>query len=480
MKDFYLSFDESSPKYLQLTKHIKELITSGKLTNHYRLPSIRRLSQHLKVSTSTIVQCYNNLENDGFVYKKVGGGTYVIGDNNKSMLKEDFSDISLESKVPYDFASASPSPVFFPVKTFKELLNRVLDRDGGYAFNYQEQGGYLPLRQSLTSMLTNYKIYVTAQEVSIITGGQQGVDIIAKALLEKNDYVVVEKPSYPGAIASFNSRSANIIEVPIRQKGIDLIQLEKVLAQYKPKLMYLMPDFQSPTGYQYDLKSRKKVIELANKYNTYIVEDDHFSDLNYTSNSLPPLKSLDTMDKVIFVKSFSKAFMPGLRLALMIPPSSLHNQLNEVKQHTDISTSGLVQRAFDLFLREGLWDVHIKSTKQIYARRFSTALKMLERTLPWEVPFTHPTGGLCIWVSLPHNYNSQTLYYEALKKGVAILPGHRFYFSQNQHNTFRLSFTSVTEQEIAEGTKLLGDTVKQFLTDYRDLGHLKHPKSKFF
>ncbi|WP_350344770.1 PLP-dependent aminotransferase family protein [Proteinivorax tanatarense] len=480
MDKYNLVFNSSSPKYLQLSEHIKGLITSGKLTNHYKLPSIRKLASHLKVSTSTVVQCYNNLEQDGFLYKKTGGGTYVIGDNNITSLKEEFSDISLENSVPFDLASATPSPVFFPVKTFKELINQVLDRDGGYAFNYQEEGGYLPLRQSLSSMLSNYKIYATSQEISIITGGQQGIDIVATALLEKDDYVIIESPSYPGAVASFNSRGANIIEVPIRKSGIDLIQLEKTLAQYNPKLMYLMPDFQSPTGYRYDLNCRKKVVELANKYNTFIVEDDHFSDLNYTSTPLPPLKSLDNKDKVIFIKSFSKVFMPGLRLALMLPPSSLYRQLNDVKKHTDISTSGLVQRAFDLFLREGLWEEHIKSTKHIYARRFSTALKMLERTLPWEVPFTHPSGGLCIWVTLPQQYDSQTLYFEALKKGVAILPGNRFYLNNNQHNSFRLSFTSVTEQEIEKGTKVLGNTVKQFLHEYRNLHHIKHEKDKFF
>ncbi|QNO16247.1 PLP-dependent aminotransferase family protein [Alkalicella caledoniensis] len=459
MNVFHVQFTNSESKYKQLTDHIKSLIVKGSLPHHYKLPSIRKLSTFLNVNNVTIVNCYKTLEQDGYAYTIHGSGTFVIADNNLIDTNEGYSESTVFGDVKYDFITSSPSPTFFPVKAFKGLLNDVLERDGGFAFNYQEAGGYLPLRQSLRELLKGYKINVPHQYVHIISGGQQGLDIIAKTLLSEGDFVFTEEPCYPGAMATFSSRGAKTVGIPVRNKGMDLQILEDRLKKFNPKFIYVMPDFQSPTGYQYDLAHRRKLLDLASKYNTLIVEDDHFSDLNYSINKIPPLKALDTENIVIYIKSFSKVFMPGLRLALLVAPPIFNTPLIEAKQFSDISTSGFLQRAFDLYLRKDLWQEHVNKVKKVYQSRCLTTISALEKRLPSSVMFTKPTGGLCVWIQLPPHICADDIANLAKQHGVGILPGDDFFIDRKQ-NFFRLSFTTMAEKDIEAGIEILASIIK--------------------
>ncbi len=458
MNPFFIKFTNTEPKYKQLSEHIRQLIISGVLSHQYKLPSIRKLAKDLRINSVTVVSAYKNLEKEGFVYSMVGGGTYVIGEN---IMNDDEFTNSTKHMVIFDFATSSPSPHFFPVNSFKSTINEVLDRDGGFAFNYQETGGYYPLRQSLQQLLLNYKINIHPEYIHITSGGQQGLDMVAKTLLTEGDYVIVEEPCYPGALASFISRGAKVIGVPIRQHGMDLKLLEKKLKESVPKFIYVMPDFQSPTGYQYDLKHRRKILELANKYNTLVVEDDHFSDLNYYMDNIPPLKALDTENRVIYIKSFSKVFMPGLRLALLVAPNFISEPLREAKQFSDVSSSGLLQRAFDLYLRRDLWTSHVKKVKNIYQVRCQTTVRILEKKLPSYVSFTKPNGGLSIWVQLPTGFSAYELANEAKKRGIIIAPGNDFFINKRD-NFFRLSFSNLVEKELETGIELLVELIKSY------------------
>lgn len=462
MEQFKIVFTENKSKYKQLQEHIKNLIISGVLPHHFKLPSIRKLAAFLGVNSVTVVNCYKNLEQEGYAYTIQGAGTYVIADNTLDGSKEDISTEDKNINIRYDLASASPSPLYFPVAAFKGLLNEVLERDGGFAFNYQESEGYLPLRQSLRELLTAYKINVPHQYIHVISGGQQGLDMISKTLLQEGDFVFTEEPCYPGAKASFSSRGAKIVGVPIRERGIDLIFLENKLKFHRPKFIYVMPDFQSPTGYLYDLNHRRKLLEIAQKYSVPIVEDDHFADLSYLTTKLPSLKALDTRDNVIYIKSFSKVFMPGLRLALLIAPPLFNEPLQEAKQFSDISTSGFLQRAFDLYLRKGMWENHVNKMKLVYQRKNQAMLKALEKNFPTSISFTKPKGGLSIWVQLPPSLDASELKELSLKEGISILEGKDF-FLEPKTNYFRLSFTALKENEIEEAILLLSKITKKWL-----------------
>lgn len=463
VEQFKIVFNEKLSKYKQLQEHIKHLIISGALPHHFKLPSIRNLAHFLGVNNVTVVNCYKGLEQEGYAYTILGAGTYVIADNTLEGSKEEFSDEDTNVNIKYDLASASPSPLYFPVTTFKSMLNEVLERDGGFAFNYQESEGYLPLRQSLRELLTSYKINVPHQYIHIISGGQQGLDVIAKTFLQEGDYVFTEEPCYPGAKASFASRGAKIVGIPIREKGIDLIYLENKLKFHKPKFIYVMPDFQSPTGYFYDLNHRRRLLEIANKYSVPIVEDDHFADLSYLGTKLPSLKALDSTNNVIYIKSFSKVFMPGLRLALLIAPPLFNEPLQEAKQFSDISTSGFLQRAFDLYLRKGMWENHVNKIKNVYQMKNQTMLKALDKNFPSAVSFTKPKGGLSIWVQLPSSCDASELKELALRDGIAILEGKDF-FLEPRMNYFKLSFTALKENEIEEAIFTLSNILKKWLS----------------
>ncbi|QXM05778.1 PLP-dependent aminotransferase family protein [Crassaminicella indica] len=486
-----IHLDKNSPQhlYMQLFYKIRQFIMDGQLKANEKLPPIRQLANTLGVNTSTIVNAYGLLEKEGFVYKKIGSGTFV------SPRKDDrLEDVVLE-KYPLDedirlmdrgqiqikenmisFASATPTSDLFPVDDFKILLNEVLDRDKGDAFGYQESQGYYPLRESLVDYLKEINIETNSENVQIISGAQQGIDVIAKAFVDYKDTIIVESPTYTGAIGTFKSRGAKIVSVPILEDGIDIHLLEENIKKHHPKFVYLMPNFQNPTGYSYSKEKKLKIIELADKYNTFIVEDDYLSDLSFYNNDNATLKSLDENDRIIYIKSFSKIFMPGLRLGFLVIPKKIHHRILAAKHTSDISTSGLNQRVFDLYLRKGIWKKHIRYMEKIYRERFDVMKNCIEKYFKdIDISYILPKGGLNFWFSLPEGYDSNKLYVEGAKNNILILPGSIFFISQNESRFFRLSIAAVYPKDIEIGIKGLSQVIKRFIK--KDTKERKGPDS---
>ncbi|WIV10943.1 PLP-dependent aminotransferase family protein [Proteiniborus sp. MB09-C3] len=477
-----IKLDKSNNKYLylQLFEEIKRLIESNNIEPHTKLPTIRYLANKLGVNNSTIVNAYNQLETEGYIYKKIGSGTFVQDirskEVNKLILDEEtsmnldslnlFLDMKKEEKI-INFASTAPMPDLFPIDDFKIVLNEVLDRDKGRAFTYQESQGYLDLRKAISNYLSGFNIKANENNIHIISGAQQGIDILSKALIEYGSVVFTENPTYTGAIAVFKSRSARIVEIPINKDGIDLIDLEYKLRSLKPKFIYVMPNFQNPTGYSYTVAKMKKLIELAVKHNFYIIEDDYLSDLHLFNQPKNTLKSLDTVDKVIYIKSFSKIFMPGLRLAFMIIPQTIYSEVLSAKHISDISTSGLIQRAFHLYLEKGIWQKHIERMSTVYSERYNTIIKSIKKYMPKQVKYTLPQGGLNFWFSLPSSYSANELYKLCLKNGITIAPGSLFDIWQRDTKYFRLSIASVHKDEIDFGIAKLSQIINFFLKNYQ-------------
>ncbi|MCK8824931.1 MocR-like pyridoxine biosynthesis transcription factor PdxR [Fuchsiella alkaliacetigena] len=472
-----LSLDKNSSThlYIQLAQQLKKLIKEEKIAPHTKLPPIRKLAQKLDINNVTVVKAYDLLAAENTVYKKVGSGTFVAPklevDNESPHLDEEVyidEDSKFDQQI-INFATAAPSPELFPVQTFKKLLNKVLDRDKGYAFGYQKSQGYLPLRESISNYLQNYEIQSTAQNIQIVSGAQQGIDILAKTFLDYGDSVLVEEPSYPGALSVFKAKGAQLIEVPIEKDGIKIAELEKKLNKSKPKFLYLMPNFQNPTGYSYSKKKMEKILDLAAEYNLLIIEDDCLNDLNYSSKPTLPLKALDNSSSVIYLKSFSKVFMPGLRLAfLIIPPEYLEDILLS-KYISDIFTDGLVQRVLDLYFRQEIWTEQLDYLQQTYQHRYEVMVKSLKNHLPKEVSFITPQGGLNIWLKLPDTLTMEQLYNRALGAGVKIATGDLFYSQQPCQNRIRLSFAAVEAQQIKNGIEKLAKIIKDLLTKNNDI-----------
>ncbi|UYO99447.1 PLP-dependent aminotransferase family protein [Oceanotoga sp. DSM 15011] len=471
MFDYKINKNIDKKLYLQVYESIKKDILTRKIVANTKLPPIRKIASDLKLNPSTIVKAYNLLEEEKLVYKKLGSGSYVAYLDDEMNDSEDYNDLKINERLNsgqiniennINFASATPSANLFPVEDFKSVLIKVLDRDGGDAFTYQQTQGYYPLRKCISEKLREDCIATNPEKIQIVSGAQQAIDLISRILLNEKDTVVVEEPTYSGAIASFNNRNTNIKSFPIQKDGIDLSEFEKFLNKNNIKLFYTMPTFQNPTGILWSEEKKQKLLELSYKYDFYILEDDCLSELYYDKIKLKSLKSMDKNGKVIYIKSYSKIFMPGLRLGFIILPEDLFNPFVSFKYSSDISSPGLNQRAFEMYLKEGYWAKHIEKMRVLYKKRFEKMYNKIKEIKEFEI-FEVPMGGLYFWIKI--NDNFENLFLKASKRGVSILPGKVFSPEGNIKNFYRLSFADADEQKIEKGMNI----IKSIIQDDKNL-----------
>lgn len=460
-------YEGDVPKYLQITRYIKKLIDSNSVEDGEKLPSIRVLSNLLNVNNDTIISAYKRLQHEGYAVQKIGSGTYAkkreVNRNFKKNYSDTFKKLSGEAIKNYmDFTGENACSDFFPVATFKGVLNEVLDRDGAEALAYQELLGYRGLRESINKYFWNETL--DSDNILIVSGAQQGIDIASKALININDNIIVEKPTYSGALSVFNGRRANIFEVDIKQDGIDIGQIKDILKKNKIRCFYLMSYFQNPTGFSYSLEKKQQILALAEEYDFYIIEDDYLSELIYDSNiEYKSFKALDAHDRVIYIKSFSKIFLPGIRIGYLICPDRFKDQLQNSKIDTDISTSSLMQRALQLYIEKGFWKEYINYLNTIYNERYNIMKKQLIDILGCKIEFENPGGGLNFYIKLSEkiNMDSIRLFYECRDNNVLITPGVLFY-KNNKHGEryFRLGFSKVDNAEIKNGLNIINNILK--------------------
>lgn len=468
MNKYFISLEEEeTPKYIIITRHIKKLIDANKIEDGERLPSIRALAEFLGVNNITIVNAYKKLQNEGYAFQKIGSGTYAKRKDVSKNFKKEYSDVvkkisgkALDEYI--DFTGETPSSYFFPVDSFKNVLNEVLDRDGAEALIYQEVLGYEGLRESISEVF--WKNEVASGDILIVSGAQQGIDIVSKALINTNDSVIVELPTYSGALSVFKWRRANIFEVPVENDGVDIEKFEKILRKNKIKCFYTMSYFQNPTGMSYSIEKKKQILRLAEIYDFYIIEDDYLSELIYDEDiEYRSFKSLDENDRVIYIKSFSKIFLPGIRIGYLIAPMKFKESIQNSKINTDISTSSLMQRALDLYIREGFWKNYIHSLNLLYKDRYLFMKECLEEYLKEKVDFTSPGGGLHFFLKIKESIemNSVDLFRIAKDKKVLITPGTLFYKNPSDGKQyFRVGFSKTDEKSMKAGLEIIANLLK--------------------
>ena len=468
-----LDKNNANPMYMQLANQITQMIHQKQLVANTPLPSIRKLASHLGVNTVTIVSAYKQLETNGLVQAKKGSGYFIIEKSPKTsthvldipMKQMTQQQIHLRAN-EINFASATPDPSIFPITAFKNYLNIVLDRDQGYAFGYHESNGYEPLRESLSHyMKRHHMINIDPEYIQIVSGAQQGIDIIGKVLLNAGDTIIVENLTYTGALAAFKSRGVLIKEVSLEQDGLNLEELEHLLQTHHPKLLYLMSKFQNPSTISYSEEKLRRIIKLAEQYDFYIVEDDSMAEICYDSSiAKPNFISLDTYHRVVYIKSFSKLMMPGLRIGFIAVPPQLSTLIMNAKHHTDISSSGLIQRTVDLYLREGDWDQHIEQMKAIYKRKYTLMLNGLNSLKKYGISFLEPNGGLHFWIKLPSYIQSKDFCKACQRQSLLIMPGSIFNASQDTSTEqyIRLSFAACSEEQIVQGISILEQILNSF------------------
>jgi DNA-binding transcriptional MocR family regulator len=458
MKAYYVDFLEEIPKYVQITKHIKKLIDLGKVKDGQKLPPIRKLADFLHVNNDTIVSAYKKLEQEGYAVQKMGSGTYAKKKDSNRKLRREYSEtfkkiMDKDSNEYIDFAGETSCNIFFPMNNFKEVINEVIDRDGVNALVYQETLGFEGLRRSISKYF--WKGKTIPEDILIVTGAQQGIDIASKAIINVNDNVIVEKPTYNGALFVFKWRGANIFEVPMENDGINLEAFENILKKNYIKCFYTMSYFQNPTGMSYSREKKLAILSLAEKYEFYVIEDDYLSELIFDENvSYESFKSLDKNDRVIYIKSFSKIFLPGIRLGYMIVPKKLKEAVESSKVNTDISTSSLMQRSLDLYIIKGYFRDYIKKLKFIYRDRYVVMENCIKDILKDKVSFKSPGGGFNFYLKITDSVkiNSDELFYKCKKKKVLISPGALFYRNNDDGlRYFRIGYSQTDEIKIKTG-----------------------------
>ncbi len=472
IESIQLDRDDSTSLYIQLYKIIHQYIIEGVLQHGDKLPPIRKLAEQLGVNNVTVVNAYRMLEEHHIVHKIVGSGTFVS--MPAAGFTEDHYEYSENETAYIDFASATLSPGLFPVDDYKKIMNEVIDHERGHAFSSNESQGLLKLRREIAVLSQNYHLNTKPHQIQVISGAQQGIDILAKSLLNHGDYVIVEKPTYTGAFLVFQGKGAKISEVPLTADGMNMDVLVEQIEKYHPKLVYVMPDFQNPTGYQYAEEKRRKLLQLAEENDFYIIEDDQLSELQFSGEKVPLLKSMDTGERVIYIKSFSKLLMPGVRLGFLVLPEKICDRVLKAKQFTDIATSGFAQRVFAQYLQQGHWQKQIERVRMLCKDRYNKMIYALKTYMPDDVTYTTPIGGLHVWVCLPEGYSVQELFNMASQRQLTFIPGHVFFPTDHMDQFFRLSFADVSEKNIDKGIKLLADMIKNEMQPRSDGVEARH------
>lgn len=476
------------PLYQQIEGYLRQGILSGSLVAGTRLPASRQLAHDLGVNRLTVENAYTELEVDGLIYSKIGSGTYVLPASPLPVLPNDGPDapwplwqqsIKFESRSPrsrssdesskaavhpdqISFASGIGDSHLFPAEDFRKVLQTVMRRDGIAALDYGEPNGHAALRETITYILASQGLQTQAENVLITAGSQQALSLVSQLLLKPKDVILVESPTYSGALELFRALDFEVVGVPVDGQGMQVEVLEKLLQQHHPKLIYTIPTFHNPTGTCLSVARRRQLIILADRYNIPILEDDFVGDLRYEGRAQPALKALDPGGRVIYVSTFSKILMPGLRVGFLVAEGPVYNALVDFKRVNDLATSTLVQRALEAYVTVGRYQSHLRRSSQIFRRRRDVMLLAIRRYLPAEVHLDPPQGGLFIWLQLPENMSSEKLLPLAWEEGVTFAIGNGFFpDEQDGQSWLRLNFVAQAPDRIEEGIRRLGRAVER-------------------
>lgn len=370
------------------------------------------------------------------------------------------------------FAGGLPAPDVFPVEEFQEACQRVLRDYGAQALQYGTTEGYLPLREQIARHTARYGIQVSPENILITSGSQQALDLIGKILINRGDRILVESPTYLGALQAWNAYGAEYVTVPMDKSGMNTDAMEEAL-RTGPKFIYVLPNFQNPTGVTLSLKRRHKLIELADRYGVPIIEDDPYGQLRFEGEHLPSVVLLDHRSRqngkenysgnVIYLSTFSKILAPGLRLAWVIAPEEVIRKLVQAKQGADLHTATFNQIVAHEVSRHGFLDQHIKVIRSTYKERRDVMLAAMDRFFPPEVDWTHPEGGLFLWGTLPSHLSAAEVLKVAIERKVAFVPGDPFHPNGGGHNTMRINFSFSRPEVIMEGIQRMGEVIHELI-----------------
>lgn len=358
------------------------------------------------------------------------------------------------------FAGGLPSPATFPVEHMRAAFDTVLSNQGKVALQYGPTDGYGPLREWIAASLSVNGAKISAEQVLMVSGSQQGLDLLAKVLIDEGSKVLVETPSYLGALQAFSVYQPRFESVPTDEHGLLPEQVAGVAQG--ARLLYALPNFQNPTGRTLPVERRTALVETCARLGLPLIEDDPYGALSYRGEPLPKMIAMNP-DGVIYMGSFSKVLTPGIRLGYVVAPLPLVRKLEQAKQAADLHTAQLTQMVVYEAIKDGFLNQHIPTIRKLYSDQCDAMLAALKEHFPASVTWTTPEGGMFIWVTLPKHIDTMKLLDEAIAQNVAFVPGAPFYANEAEHNTLRLSFVTVPPEKIREGVARLGKLIKSKL-----------------
>ncbi|UCE40674.1 MAG: PLP-dependent aminotransferase family protein [Candidatus Aminicenantes bacterium] len=393
---------------------------------------------------------------------------------SKGLVRSEIRELLKLTRQPgiISFAGGLPYSGLFPIEEIKDIIHSILDKEGEIALQYGPTEGDSRLIEFLAGWMKETEgVDVSEDNILVVSGAQQALDLIGKIFIDPGDPLIIGLPSYLGAIQAFKSIRANMVGARLDKQGINVETVEDILRTYtakaqKIKFVYVVPDFQNPSGVTLSLERRERLLQLCYEYGIVLVEDTPYRDLRFEGEPVPMFRSLDEKGYAFSIHTFSKLLFPGTRLGWIVADKSIQEKLTMAKQPTDLCTSPLNQSIVYEFCRRGLLKTHISNIVELYKKKRDIMINALEEYMPEGsgIDWTHPEGGLFLWITLPENMDAGELFPKAVEKKVAYVVGSAFHFDRSGHNTMRLNFSYPSEEQIDEGIKRLANLIKQELS----------------
>lgn len=364
------------------------------------------------------------------------------------------------------FAGGAPSPELFPSDALAEIAGEIIKNHPAVALQYGVTEGYTPLAEQIRERMKKFGNLKPGNDVLVTSGGQQALDLCFKSLLNEGDVVVVEQPSFIGGLNSLRSYGAKLLGVPVKRNGLDTDMLEDILKNTKIKLLYTITTFQNPSGITMDIPTRKKILELAEKYDFYVLEDNPYFELRFKGETMPSIKSMDDSGRVIYAGSYSKVLSAGMRLGWAVARNDIREKMVICKQVSDVHTTVLTQMIAAEFFKRYSLDEHIAKAQKFYGKKCELMLSAMDKYFPDYADYTRPEGGIFLWCRLPEYYDSKKLLESSIKEKVAFVPGFTCAIDMDAPcPDFRLNFSLPADDRIEKGIKILAETIKSYVPE---------------
>ncbi|MDL4839838.1 aminotransferase-like domain-containing protein [Aquibacillus rhizosphaerae] len=455
-------------KYMKIIEEIKLQLTNGSLIAGSKLPSVRQFSEQFSCSKNTVIKAYVELEKEHLIYSVPKSGYYVVNE---------IQSPTKENQV-IDFFSAGPDKSFMPYVEFQHCMNQAVELYKEELFTYSDQQGLYSLRVQLVNYLQDLQVFTQPEKVVVVSGSQQAINLLVSMPFPngKNN-ILMEQPTYFGFIESVTLHQATTFGIELSMDGIDLDCLEYMFRNNDIKFFYIIPRFHNPLGHCYTNSEKKKIVELAEKYDVYIVEDDFLGDLDTDAKS-DPLFSFNPSGRVIYIKSFSKIFLPGLRIATVVLPTIMVNNFLRYKFSSDFNSSAISQGALEIYLKSGMFTNHLKKIKELYHTKINRLQEACELLLPANTYFTKPTSGFYLSIRLPEGVKAQKVVHMLYEQNVYVDDASRMFLPEyKKENLIRLSISQVNESQITTGVERLAHCIT--LIESRKSNAFSFSKGKF-